>query len=128
MTKIYTKKELKIRRKILRHNMTVEENILWTKIRKKQIGGFRFLRQFSVNMYVIDFYCPALKLAIEIDGTSHDSLDDKEYDAIRQSEIEQLKIEFMRFKNNEVLNDLDSVIQRIRQKVKEKENPPQSPL
>ena len=80
----------------------------------------RFLRQFSIEYYVLDFYCPRLRLAIEIDGDSHfinqDAID---YDKERQTYIENLGIEFLRFRNEEVFADNDTVINIITQKVKE---------
>ena len=93
--------------------------------------GERFLRQFSIEFYELDFYCLRLRLAIEIDGDSHfinkDAID---YDKERQTYIENLGIEFLRFRNEEVFADNDTVINIITQKVKElqKGNPPRPSL
>ena len=117
MTRVFNKKELKKRRRELRHNMTNAESLLWSQIRNKQIEGQRFLRQYSVEKYVLDFYCPIKKLAIEVDGVTHSTKEEKENDKIRQEAIEQLNIRFLRFTNNEVFNDLEKVVMRIKEKI-----------
>ena len=131
MTQLFNKLTEKEKRRILRKNTTSSEKIVWTYIRRKQILNERFLRQFSIEYYVLDFYCPRLRLAIEIDGDSHfinqDAID---YDKERQTYIENLGIEFLRFRNEEVFADNDAVINIITQKVKElqKGNPPRPSL
>lgn len=77
--------------------MTESETALWSKIRKRQVNGYRFRRQYSVGSYVIDFYCPELHLAVEIDGPSHDSSESRECDTRRTEEISGLGITIMRF-------------------------------
>jgi very-short-patch-repair endonuclease len=127
MTQLFNKQTEKEKRRILRKNTTAAEKIVWTYLRRKQILNERFLRQFSIEFYVLDFYCPRLRLAIEIDGDSHfinqDAID---YDKERQDFVENLGIEFLRFKNEEVFADNDTVMNFITQKVKElqKRNPP----
>ncbi len=131
MTQIFNKLTEKEKRKILRKNITASEKIVWTYLRRKQILNERFLRQFSIDYFVLDFYCPRLRLAIEIDGDSHfidqDAIDS---DNARQQYIEKLGIEFLRFKNEEVSADNDNVINIITQKVIElqKQNPPRPSL
>ncbi|MEO8233142.1 MAG: endonuclease domain-containing protein [Ignavibacteriota bacterium] len=119
MTQLFNKTSEKEKRRILRKNSTVAEKIVWTYIRKKQILNERFLRQFSVDYYALDFYCPRLHLAIEIDGDSHfvnqDAID---YDKERQNYIEKLGITFLRFTNKVVNQSNDEVIEIITQKVK----------
>ena len=97
--------------------MTDTEIILWAHLKNKQLEGFKFRRQYSVGSYVLDFYCPKKKLAIEIDGTGHYTSEGKEYDSVRQFEIEQLGIEFIRFGNTEIKKNLHCVIQEIRNKL-----------
>jgi very-short-patch-repair endonuclease len=70
MTQLFNKHTEKEKRRILRKDTTASEKIVWTYLRRKQILSERFLRQFSVEYYVLDFYCPRLRLAIEIDGDS----------------------------------------------------------
>jgi len=77
--------------------MTYCEKIVWLHLRKRQLG-YRFLRQYSVDQFVIDFYCPELKLAVEIDGNVHEIPEQKEYDIARQNYIEEFGIGFIRIK------------------------------
>ena len=131
MTQLFNKLTEKEKRRILRKNTTSTEKIVWTYLRRKQILNERFLRQFSIEYYVLDFYCPRLQLAIEIDGDSHFvNQDAVDYDKERQAFIERLGIEFLRFKNEEVYSENDAVINTITQKVKElqKGNPPRPSL
>ena len=131
MTQIFNKLSEKEKRRRLRKKTSGSEKIVWTYLRRKQILGERFLRQFSIDFYVLDFYCPRLRLAIEIDGDSHfinqNAID---YDKERQTYIENLGIEFLRFRNEEVNQSNDFVISVITDKVKElqKGNPPRPSL
>jgi len=81
------------------------------------VDGVRFRRQYSVGRYVIDFYCPELKLAIEVDGESHFREGAEEYDTFRQQQIEYYGIRFLRFMNSEVYNNLHGVLETIYQTV-----------
>ena len=92
------------------------EQILWSKIRKRQILDEKFRRQYSVGPFVVDFYCPVLKLAIEIDGPEHSTEKGMREDKERQEYIEEFGIEFLRFTNEEVFENLDGVISRISEK------------
>jgi very-short-patch-repair endonuclease len=80
MTESFNKKEMQARRRILRKNMPAAEVIIWLKLKNRQMHGERFLRQYSVDQYVLDFYCPRLRLAIEVDGESHLKPDSGECD------------------------------------------------
>ena len=120
MTKHFNRKEIKPARRSLRRNAPKTEKLIWLYIRKKQICGERFLRQFSVDHYVIDFYCPRLRLAVEADGPYHfSSIETIKYDEKRQKHLEGFGISFLRFKNEEIYQDLGSVIARIEERVKE---------
>jgi len=90
------------------------ELLLWPRLKDKQPNGFRFRRQYGIDRYVVDFYCPELRLAVEIDGGYHCSLDMKEYDPARQTTIEALGIKFLRFTNKEIENDLEKVVSNIK--------------
>ena len=81
----YNIKEMKLRRKNLRINMTHAEVVLWNQIRRRQIHDARFRRQFSINNFIVDFYSPEIKMVIEVDGMTHHSDDEREYDVYRQS-------------------------------------------
>ena len=78
-----------------------------------------FRRQVSVKHFVIDFYVPRVKLAIEVDGISHDQPGVSEYDSNRQREIEKLGIEFVRIRDEEILISVDRVADRIENMVRE---------
>ncbi len=93
--------------------MTNAEVILWSRFKGKQLQGLKFRRQHSIEFYVLDFYCPALKLAIELDGGYHLKKDVQEYDQERQDYIEFLGISFIRFTNKEVCKNVNKVIQKI---------------
>ncbi len=94
----------------LRRQSTFPERLLWSRLRRKQLG-VTFLRQRSIRRYIVDFYCPDHLLAIEVDGRSHDFTGEK--DAIRQRLIESLGVTFLRFENDEVLSNLDGVVEQI---------------
>ena len=83
-------------------------------MKKKQLKGYKFRRQYGAGKYVIDFYCPKLKLAIEIDGQTHLDQVARIYDQERQKYIESFGIKFLHFSNYEVYEDLDAVIERIK--------------
>jgi very-short-patch-repair endonuclease len=127
MTEIFNKKILKKKRSFLRNNLTKAEAILWTYIKNKQIFRQRFLRQFSINTYVVDFYCPKLHLAIEVDGETHNNIKTLLKDKIRQEKLETYGIDFLRYTNEEIYGNLDEVLDEIKSKVISLINPP-SPL
>jgi len=112
MTKHYNKTELQERRRQLRNKMTFCEQIVWKHLRKKQLE-VRFLRQYSIDNYIIDFYCPELKLAVEIDGSIHDENEQMEYDKNRQEYLENFGVEFIRIKNEELLGNGKMVFEKI---------------
>ena len=74
---------------------------MWKHLRGEALG-VKFRRQFSIGRYVVDFYCPSLHLAIEVDGESHASEDARAYDEARQREIESLGVRFIRVANDDV--------------------------
>jgi len=96
--------------------MPKAEIILWSKLRRKQLLGERFRRQYGIDSYVIDFYCPELKLAIEVDGESHTSAR-QTYDEERQAFIEAYGVTFLRFTNADVYENLDGVLMRVLQTI-----------
>ena len=113
MTQFFNKTSEKEKRRILRNNMPSAEGLVWSRLRNSQVLGYKFRRQYSVGPYVIDFFCPALKLAVEIDGDSHFVTDAIENDERRQAFIELFGIHFLRFTNNEVNRELEAVIEKI---------------
>ncbi len=119
MTQIYNRNSEKQKRQQLRKNRPKAEYILWQKLRNKQIENCKFRSQYSVAEFVIDFYCAELKLAIEIDGESHFIDGTQEYDRERQAFIEATGIQFIRFTNNDVYENLEGVLEIVRLKVRE---------
>ncbi len=103
-------------RRELRHNQTFAEKILWNALRAKQLG-VHFRRQHSVGKFILDFYCATYYLAIELDGAVHTSNEAKQRDEIRTQFLNDCGIRVMRFSNEEVCDDLDEVVRRIREYV-----------
>jgi leucyl-tRNA synthetase len=97
-------------RRDLRNNPTPEENILWQQIRNNKLG-YKFRRQHSIGNFITDFYCPARKLIIEIDGEQH--LSKKESDNERSNFLESLGFKIIRFWNKEINYEIDKVIKKI---------------
>ncbi|NJM48782.1 MAG: endonuclease domain-containing protein [Alkalinema sp. RU_4_3] len=108
----------------LRDNMTPAEELLWSALRNKQLLGLRFRRQHAVGNFILDFYCPAYKLAIEVDGSVHD--DRQTEDAVRTQKLEQHNYQVLRFHNEEILHDLTQVLQCITTAIQSHQNGPQN--
>ena len=96
----------------LRRHPTRAEDILWTQLRGSRFEGAKFRRQVPIDRYVVDFYCHAAKLVVELDGKQHEWFADS--DSGRTEILERLGIRVIRFTNDEVCNDLDAVLARIR--------------
>ncbi len=88
--------------KELRQNMTEAERRLWAQLRKKQVGQVRFRRQEPLGPYVVDFFCPAAKLIVELDGDQHGLDQAVAYDAHRTYWLEERGYKVLRFPNREV--------------------------
>ncbi len=101
----------------LREQMTAAEQVLWEALRDKKLGGLRFRAQHPVGQFILDFYCPACKLAVELDGSVHE--DRKEEDAARTAPLRAYGYHVLRFQNEEVLTDLASVTAHILRASKE---------
>jgi very-short-patch-repair endonuclease len=97
--------------------MPKAEVVLWGKLKGRQLLGCKFRRQFSIGPYILDFYCPALKLAIEVDGDSHFQDGVTQYDAKRQAFIESLGIKVVRFLNTEIYENIEGVLQTLIQEM-----------
>jgi len=96
----------------LRKTMTLNEILLWEQLKGKKILGYDFHRQKPIGNYVIDFYCPELKLAIEIDGDSHSGK--QEIDEKRQKKIEAMGVSFLRFSSLDVMTNLTGICESIK--------------
>jgi len=108
----------------LRKRMTEAEKLLWSYLRSKKLGGFKFRRQHPIWIFIADFYCHETKLVVELDGGIHEDVEVKEYDNNRTAEMERLEIKVVRFKNEEVMENIDEVIDTIKMEcVKRKHDP-----
>ena len=103
----------------LRQNMTLGEVLLWQRLKRKQMRGYDFDRQRPIDRYIVDFYCKDLKLAIEIDGSSHDGEEAKVNDDIRQERLESLGVRFSRFTDTDVKQNMEMVVDSIEQWIDE---------
>ena len=119
MKNIYNDKSLKNIRKILRNNMTEPEIILWSKLKGKQLYGHKFRRQQSIGKYIVDFYCPKVRLAIELDGNQHNEENKSRSDNERTNYLNHQGITVIRFWNHEVLNNIDDVTNAILFKIED---------
>jgi very-short-patch-repair endonuclease len=117
MTQLYNKTAERDKRRSLRNNMPPAEKLLWARLRGRQVKECKFRRQYSISAFVVDFYVPELKLAIEIDGESHVGEDAQVYDFERQAFLESKGTRFLRFTNQQVYQDLDAVVSAIAQMV-----------
>ena len=93
-------------RQLLRRTETPTERMLWRKLRNKQLDGYRFRQQHGFGPYILDFYCPVLRLCIELDGDIHNDENVRQKDNDRTIFLNQNKISVIRFKNNEVETDI----------------------
>ena len=96
--------------------MTLHEKLLWEKLKHNQICEARFRSQHPVDFFIVDFYCHAARLVIEIDGKQHS--EQKDYDDGRSAEMEKYFIKVIRFTNSEVENNIEDVINVIENEVK----------
>lgn len=104
----YNHSKFKFRRKELRANGTKAEDLLWEKLRQKKLG-LKFFRQYSVGPCVLDFYCPEIRFAIELDGAHHQQGEQVLYDEERTKYLKERDIEVLRIKNQDIMKDINSV-------------------
>jgi 5-methyltetrahydrofolate--homocysteine methyltransferase len=110
---VFNSTPLKPRRKQLRNRATETEKILWSCIKNDGLG-YKFIRQYSIEGYVVDFYCPEKRLAVELDGEIHLKTDQKKYDVYRTRLLGAYKIKLIRFWNWEVKSQLTRVLKQIK--------------
>ncbi|MCR5886570.1 endonuclease domain-containing protein [Hymenobacter sp. J193] len=111
----HNRQELKGSRRELRSNLTPAEATLWKSLQNGQLDGRKFRRQHSVGPYVLDFYCPAERLAIELDGQGHFDVVGQGRDETRTAYLSSLGIYVVRVENKLVFEQLAWVLQGIRQ-------------
>lgn len=97
----------------LRRTETEAEKKLWPYLRNRQLMGKKFRRQHAIDTYILDFYCHESKLAVELDGAIHNEEMNRQYDKARTDVLAALGIVVIRFSNDEVMNDIERVLQRI---------------
>jgi very-short-patch-repair endonuclease len=97
------------RRRRLRRNHTDQEATLWSWLRAKRFAGFKFRRQYACGPYILDFYCPARRLAIELDGGQHFEQGACAYDERRTEYLRRQRLEVLRFPNDVVFNEPEGV-------------------
>jgi very-short-patch-repair endonuclease len=108
-------RRLKAKARSLRSNQTDAELHLWYRLRRKQILGVQFYRQKPIGNYIADFYAPAARLVIELDGAQHSESDRANYDGQRTRDLEQLGLKVVRFDDRQVLLETESVLEAILQ-------------
>lgn len=104
---------LKDRARSLRANLTDAEQRLWARLRRKQVLGVQFYRQKPIGNYIADFYAPAARLVIELDGSQHFETPQREHDKRRTADLERLGLRVLRYTDRQVLLELDSVAEEI---------------
>ena len=104
---------LKDKRKELRKHLTPAEARLWIYLKNSRLG-YKFRRQYSVGYYILDFYCPNMKLAIELDGSPHNTEQGFVNDEKRTQFLNNQGIKVIRFENKDVINNLEGVLAEIR--------------
>ena len=121
----YYKETLKANARQLRQNMTEAEQLIWYRVRRKQIMGVQFYRQKPLLNFIVDFYCAKARLVIELDGGQHFEDEHQEKDIIRDKALMDIDLLVLRFDNYQVLTETESVINRIYEVVAERLlNPP----
>lgn len=108
-------KNLKQASRDLRNSMTDAENLLWSRLRNKQILGLQFYRQKPLLNYIVDFYCPVANLVIECDGSQHFTDEGLEADRTRDEALTQLGLKVLRFDNGQVMGRIDDVVEVVYQ-------------
>src|SRR5579862_2896050 len=101
-------------RKSLRNASTAAESVLWRCLQRRQLLGYKFRRQISIDRYIVDFYCPTKKLVIELDGDAHFSANADVYEDRRTKFLEKQGLTVIRFENDELKENLDWVLERIK--------------
>lgn len=113
---VFNDKTLKQFRRDLRSKASRGEVVLWNGLRRNGVGA-KFRRQESIRQFVVDFYCPELGLAVEVDGIHHENT--KERDARRDSILKEIGVRTIRFSDSEVISNSELVLNRIRNIVNE---------
>ena len=114
------KKELKTLRRRLRNDPTPAESALWKHLKGNRLDDTHWRRQFSVANYILDFYCPAIKLCIELDGHEHYTMQGDTADYDRTDFLNSKGIKVIRFENREIWENIERVLEYIKDEIKER--------
>lgn len=117
-----TTPEIEAAARRMRRNMTPAEKKLWKALKGKKLGGLKFRAQHPVGPFILDFYCPACKLVVELDGDVHE--EQAGYDEARTQQLQDYGYRVIRFRNEEVLTDLPSVLEQILEAAQNSPPPP----
>ena len=111
---IHNNRRIAKKRSSLRRNPTDAESVLWKNLKKSQLDGKKFRRQHSIGPYIVDFYCPEFRVAVEVDGAKHMTLLGSEEDEKRDKFLGKLNVRVIRFENRLVFESLELVLDAIR--------------
>jgi len=109
INRLHNVPQLRQRRRELRSSRTPAEALLWKNLQRSQIDTTKFRRQHSIGPYIVDFYCPSSRLAVELDGQRRFDSTRSNYDMKRMRFLEQKGIRVLRFENRQVFESLDQV-------------------
>lgn len=112
-TTLHNRENLKATRRALRSSLTPAEATLWTALKNGQLAGRKFRRQHSIGCYILDFYCPSERLAVELDGLGHYTSSGEVHDVARTQYLQKMDIQVVRFENKLVFEQLDFVLAAI---------------
>jgi very-short-patch-repair endonuclease len=107
------KPDLFVKAKELRRTETEAERLLWVRLHKNQLLGLQFRRQHPINRFIADFYCPKIKLVIEVDGGIHEIPEHQAYDIGRSEILNDFGIKVIRFTNEQIFQDIENVIKNV---------------
>ena len=113
MRRTFNRVETKSRRQYLRKNLTKAEKLLWAKLRSKRLADLKFRRQCGIENYIVDFYCPEIRLAIEVDGDTHGYSLQRRKDAKREKRLAELGIKLLRFTNVDIAESMEGVLEKM---------------
>ena len=116
---LYNNLIFKKRRKDLRNKAQDPEIILWSYLKGRQLDGYKFRRQHSIGSYIVDFYCPKLRLVVELDGEQHSEEKNIEYDQQRTKYLNSQNVTVLRYWNDDIYKNINGVIDEILYKIKQ---------
>ncbi len=102
----------------MRKKLTLAEALFWQRLRKRQVLGHKFRRQHAIERFIVDFYCRDARLVVEVDGPIHQYTQEEE--AIRQTFLESQELEVIRFSNQEIVQHISRIVERVTEALKER--------